>query len=72
MEGLRRLILALVIVHYIICIHHFRQTIHFENEAQLRLENNVLMHWRQDSSGEGTHYHSVAGYGSWVNPIGSD
>ena len=46
MEGqLRRLILALLIVDYIAVIVHFSQTIQFENEARLQLENNVLMHW---------------------------
>jgi len=45
MEGqLHRLILALVIVDYIAVIVHFSQTIQFENEAQLQLENDVLMH----------------------------
>ncbi|WP_237581245.1 hypothetical protein, partial [Salmonella sp. gx-f7] len=45
-EGqLRRLILALLIVDYIAVIVHFSQTIQFENEARLQLENNVLMHW---------------------------
>ncbi len=28
-------------------IYHFRQYITFENEAQMRLENNVLMHCKQ-------------------------
>ena len=46
MEGqLRRLILALLIVDYIAVIVHLSQTIQFENEARLQLENNVLMHW---------------------------
>ncbi len=40
---LRGLILSLVILYYIVCIYHFRQYITFENEAQMRLENNVLL-----------------------------
>ncbi len=39
-----RLILSLVILYYIVCTYHFRQYITFENEAQMRLQNNVLMH----------------------------
>ncbi len=42
-----RLILSLVILYYIVCINHFRQYITFENEAQMRLENNVLMHCKR-------------------------
>ncbi len=44
---LHGLIRSLVILYYIVCIYHFRQYIHFENEAQMRLENNVLMHCKQ-------------------------
>ncbi len=32
----------MVILYYIVCIYHFRQYITFENEAQIRLENNVI------------------------------
>ncbi len=39
-----RLILSLVILYYIVCTYHFRQYLTFENEAQMRLQNNVLMH----------------------------
>ena len=52
---LRGLILALVIGYYLVCIYHFKQTIQFENEARMRLENNVLMHIAPD-------------YGSWFSP----
>ena len=38
---LRALIVSLIIFYYIVCLHHFRQTIIFENEARMRLENNV-------------------------------
>ena len=38
---LRGLIVSLVIFYYIVCLHHFRQTIIFENEPRMRLENNV-------------------------------
>ncbi len=44
---LRGLILSLVILYYIVCIYHFRQYITFENEAQMRLENNVIMHCKR-------------------------
>ncbi len=41
------LILSLVILYYIVCVYHFRQYITFENEAQMRLENYVLMHCKR-------------------------
>ncbi len=44
---LRGLILSLVILYYIVCIYHFRQYTTFENEAQMRLEDNVLMHCKR-------------------------
>ncbi len=44
---LRGLILSLVILYYIVWIYHFKQYITFENEAQMRLENYVLMHCKR-------------------------
>ncbi len=44
---LRGLILSLVILYYIVWIYHFKQYITFENEAQMWLENYVLMHCKR-------------------------
>lgn len=44
---LRGLVLSLAIIYYIVCIHHNMQTIQFYNGARMRLENNVLMHYKR-------------------------
>ena len=38
-------LLGLIIAYYIVCACNFQQTIQFENESRLRLDNNVMMHW---------------------------
>ena len=58
-------------------LHHFRQTITFENEARMRLENNVLCNARGESlQEEATRalmllnsdiMHSTAEYGGWFS-----
>lgn len=42
-QQVRRLFLPLVVAFYIVCIFHSQQTMRFESEAQLRLENDVSM-----------------------------
>lgn len=42
-QQVRRLFLPLVVAFYIVCIFHSQQTMWFESEAQLRLENDVLI-----------------------------
>ena len=37
-EGLRRVLITLLIHFYIVCVYNHLQTVVFENEAQLRLE----------------------------------
>lgn len=50
MQQVHRLFLALVIAFSITYIHHSQQTLQSESEAQLRLDNNALIHFESPNA----------------------